>query len=441
MAEKRDDVLSLESGDEKSFSGFSSGEEEVELSRKGKAPKDPNSKTKAKKSSAPKASTSGVSKKQKKPKNKGFDLNSLSQSDIDQLRNLLGTSQSPAEVSEPQNLTVSFQNDPNEEQDVNLLYCDEDPDQILDLNVPPVPSLQLQDALFQSEQGSVLGFEEHDNHYIIEEDFEWSLPKLKTPERGENISDSLANLIGRACSNLCQTTEIVEKYKVPANCEAMCPPSVNEEIWVDLNKVKKVQSTDKSFKEIQGLVTASMLPVLELSKVVRPFISKAPEMKTLISEILTLIGQVQFNLSLRRRYLMKPFLKGQFQTLCNMKTPISTMLFGDDIQKEIKKCETAVKIGKFIPNFRRTNSFGRGAPRYRSGYQGQIRGSYRGRGRSARYQPYNNQWSQAQLGFGGPYGQFGHQHNGRRKAPSATVTSTTANNPSVAQNMNANLNQ
>ena len=55
MAEKRDDVLSLESGDEKSFSGFSSGEEEVKLSRKGKAPKDPNSKTKAKKSSAPKA--------------------------------------------------------------------------------------------------------------------------------------------------------------------------------------------------------------------------------------------------------------------------------------------------------------------------------------------------------------------------------------------------
>ena len=31
MTEKRDDVLSLESGDEKSFSGFSSGEEEVEL--------------------------------------------------------------------------------------------------------------------------------------------------------------------------------------------------------------------------------------------------------------------------------------------------------------------------------------------------------------------------------------------------------------------------
>ena len=106
---------------------------------------------------------------------------------------------------------------------------------------------------------------------------------------------------------------------MPSNCEAMCPPSVNEEIWVDLNNVKKVQSTDKSFTEIQGLVMASMLPVLELSKVVKPFLSKAPEMKTHISEILTLIGPVQFKLSLRRRYLMKPFIISQFQTLCNMK--------------------------------------------------------------------------------------------------------------------------
>ena len=79
-----------------------------------------------------------------------------------------------------------------------------------------------------------------------------------------------------------------------------------------------------------------MLPLLELAKVVRPFIANVPEIKTYISEILTLMGQVQFNLSLRRRYLMKPDLKGQFQALCNMKTPISTMLYGDDIQKEIK---------------------------------------------------------------------------------------------------------
>ena len=92
--------------------------------------------------------------------------------------------------------------------------------------------------------------------------------------------DKSLGLIVRACNNSCQTFEIADKYKVPSNCEAMCPPSVNEEVWVDLNKVKKVQSTDKSFKEIQGLVTASMLPLLELAKVVRPFIANALETKT-----------------------------------------------------------------------------------------------------------------------------------------------------------------
>ena len=159
-----------------------------------------------------------------------------------------------------------------------------------------------------------------------------------------------------------------------------------------------------------------MLPVLTLSKLVKPLIGRVPEIKTYISEILTLIGQVQFNLSLRRCYLMKSYLKGQFQALCDMKTPISTTLYGDGIQKEIKKCKTAVKIGKFVPNYRRP--FGRGAARYdRPCYQSQFRGPYRGRG-SARYQPYVNQWSQAQFGYGGAYGQFGYQHHGRRKAPS-----------------------
>ena len=43
MAEEKYHVLSLESGEEKSFFGFSSGEEDIscEVSKKGKAPKDP----------------------------------------------------------------------------------------------------------------------------------------------------------------------------------------------------------------------------------------------------------------------------------------------------------------------------------------------------------------------------------------------------------------
>ena len=104
------------------------------------------------------------------------------------------------------------------------------------------------------------------------------------------------------------------------------------------------------------MATAGLLPVLALTKAVKLFIPQVPEVKTYISEILTIFGQVQFNLSLRRRYLMKPFVKSQFSALCNMKTPISTYLFGDDLQKEIKKCKTEVKIGKFTSTYR--NFFG-----------------------------------------------------------------------------------
>ena len=228
----------------------------------------------------------------------------------------------------------------------------------------------------------------------------------------------------------------MEKYKVPSNCEAMCPPAVNEEISADLNKVRRVQSTDKSFKDIQSLVTAELLPVLALTKAVKPFISQVPEVKTYISEILTIFGQVQFNLSLRRRYLMKPFVKSQLSALCNMKTPISTYLFGDDLQKEIKKCETAVKIGKFTPTYRRNFSVGRANPRFNKPfYQGQSIGPIRGRGRAgSRLRPYNNSWNQSTIGYGGKYGQFGHHAKRKNQnamatssGPTATVTQTSLN--------------
>lgn len=57
----------------------------------------------------------------------------------------------------------------------------------------------------------------------------------------------------------------------------------------------------------------------------------------MIADALTLFGQAQYNLSLRRRYMIRPQLKKKYSNLCNINTPITTSLFGDDVQKEIKK--------------------------------------------------------------------------------------------------------
>ena len=66
----------------------------------------------------------------------------------------------------------------------------------------------------------------------------------------------------------------------------------------------------------------------------------------LLSDALTLLGQVQYNLSVRRRYIIRPNLKKKYTSLCNISTPISNQLFGDDIAKEIKNCDSMYGLGK-----------------------------------------------------------------------------------------------
>lgn len=94
----------------------------------------------------------------------------------------------------------------------------------------------------------------------------WNLPKLKTPDKGDPISNSLATLINTACTKQCQLDDILDKYKVPANCEFMGAPCINKEIWRDLSKFKRVQTTDKSLRDIQNSVCSGMLPILSLAK-------------------------------------------------------------------------------------------------------------------------------------------------------------------------------
>ena len=142
----------------------------------------------------------------------------------------------PVSHGTSENLKVRVQNDPSDEVGIeyeSLLLGDK-----LDYNTGIV-SNQFEDVLFAFEAGSAFEANVRNARNLDENEVQWSLPKLKTPEtceRGDAISQSLASLVNTACTNLCQTNEIVEKYKVPVNCEAMCPPAVNEEIWADLTR-------------------------------------------------------------------------------------------------------------------------------------------------------------------------------------------------------------
>lgn len=169
-----------------------------------------------------------------------------------------------------------------------------------------------------------------------------------------------------------------------------------------------------------------MIPIIQLAEKLKPHIVANSDAKALVSDSLTILGQVQYQLSVRRRYMIRPNLKKKYQSLCNISTPISTKLFGDDIAKDIKNCDSMAFLGRDQAfQSSRMHSFrGRAGGRVsRRPYYGNSYGGYSQTGYGmhggGRYQPYPQPYQQ-QRGFRPAA-------RGRVTRRSATATATGPN--------------
>lgn len=100
----------------------------------------------------------------------------------------------------------------------------------------------------------------------------------------------------------------------------------NYEIWKVLDKC--AQSHDWGMVDIQNLVTTGMTPIIKLAEILKPHIQGNNEARTMIADALTVMGQIHFRLSVRRRYmyLIRSNLKKIYFGLCNLFTPVTTKL-------------------------------------------------------------------------------------------------------------------
>jgi hypothetical protein len=392
MGSKRDEVSLHPDESEDSFYGSSDEEtfnEKLNAKEKATPKEKAQISSKDKSNSKDKTSKSNVSKVTKKKQsgsdknnnelsvsqvgcNKqtpALDLSKLSENDIKSLRELLGIPSTEPQYADDDDITSLFG---TSLENLPRMTIEVDADQISDtddvIKQRKRTNIDMSSALFDDDEA------ECDT---------WELPRLKAPDKGKPISPSLAKVINVACTTQCETDSLISKYSVPENCEMACPPLVNNEIWKILNK--RTQTQDRSIVQTQNLVASGMTPIIRLAEVLKPQIMANQEAKTLLCDALTLMGQVQFNLSIRRRYMIRPALKRKYYPLCNISQQITNKLFGDEVSKEIKACDSVSYIGR-NDNFVR----GRGPGRYprRGGFRGSyVQGGYEDPYPN-RYQPY-----------------------------------------------------
>ena len=153
--------------------------------------------------------------------------------------------------------------------------------------------------------------------------------------------------------------EKLENYKRPKNCDMLSTTKVNPEIWRQMSSGSR--SFDLRIQRVQQSLIKGLMPIIDcfqtLLKVKSNWKNASRQssasdetvnhMTSLLGDSLTLISDANFELNLRRRELIKPELHRDFMPLCSS-APITTFLFGDDLNSQIRNLQQANRIGSLV---------------------------------------------------------------------------------------------
>jgi hypothetical protein len=225
---------------------------------------------------------------------------------------------------------------------------------------------------------------------------EFTLPSLfeETEKYGPEIQEVIAQRVNDACSKKpleSKLKELQEKYKTPSNCQHLCVPKVNLELWFDLPKESK--NRDLGMQELQKSVVKAAQPILQLfnsalkAKQDRSNIDPMV-LLPMLADAVTFLGHASYLTSLKRKEMLKPDIAKPYQAVCSKSQAITSYLFGDELPKHIKEIGEVNKISRRVTSRSFSSPSRVGKPYKSSGsYQGSNRRAflgYRGRGSSFR---------------------------------------------------------
>ena len=271
------------------------------------------------------------------PTDEIVDLSSTLDVDIDQLRDELGLGEIQktlkilndkiVKLSDPSQSTESVASS-------NVRRSPQfDPSGDLTSNVPALETADLTQITLDSSEFLPSIFEE-------------------TETFGPDVAAAIAQRVNDAVSKKPLETkfkELQDKYKSPKNCNFLCVPKVNLELWHDLPRSTK--SKDLGLQEIQKNLVKSAQPMIQLlDTVLKLQVEQTPvdasQILPLIADAVTLLGHASYLTSLKRREFLKSDIAPAYQSVCSKSNPVTTNLFGDELPKHIKEIGEVNKISR-----------------------------------------------------------------------------------------------
>lgn len=193
--------------------------------------------------------------------------------------------------------------------------------------LPPVEMDSVSDIVDNSDEGSDDTFM-HEFEGLYEENKKF----------GPVIDDKLSQLFNRAIDKAMpddQQKDLSDKYLVPANCERLEVPVVNKELWTAL---KEKREGDLAMQTVQKYLKLAMVPNLMALEILK---NKGDQTKLpqLIKDSFKIIANGLHHCNRKRKALIKPGLPVKYRKVCDVDTPVTRNLFGDDIEAKVDEIE------------------------------------------------------------------------------------------------------
>lgn len=203
---------------------------------------------------------------------------------------------------------------------------------------------------------------------------------LQADEVGDPIDTELSAIITSLLTKGMAEDKLQEKMtKIarPQNCEALTKVKVNQLIWDNLSA--NVRSQDLRMQKVQTSLIKGITGVVIATNKILSRLDSIPEGRDLtqgLSDGIAMLANANKEINMRRKEMIKPDLHDDYKHLCSSSLETTSLLFGDELSKQVKDLTEVNRVGKKVAHSRsaRANTFG-----YKS------RPTF-GHGRGARYQ-------------------------------------------------------
>ncbi|ESO87337.1 hypothetical protein LOTGIDRAFT_154834 [Lottia gigantea] len=169
---------------------------------------------------------------------------------------------------------------------------------------------------------------------------------------GQNINDKLAKFVTKRFEtrlSFDKLQERIDKYSIPRNCEGVYVSEVNLPIKSKLNRF--IRGLDTRTSNIQRTIVSASSAVIECLELVSSnmvAMNGTPELVSKLTDAVSMLGHANYDISLRRREYLRPYIQDDYKPLCGQMVPVTKLLFGDDLQKEMKEVRETNLIAKTV---------------------------------------------------------------------------------------------